>query len=451
MGDFHGLRVARGAPALSHLFFADDSLLFFKANVQEAGVIRRCLTLYEELSGQTINYHKSNICFSRNTQLADRNVVTAVFGVQQAANFGKYLGFPTFVGRNKRAVFAYIGDKVRQRIGSWNKKLLSQAGKEILLKSMTQAMPTFTMSVFLLPDTLCKDLERVMNRFWWRNGRDGRGIHWMAWDKLSKPKKFGGLGFKDLRAFNLAMLGKQGWRFLTNRPSLVARVYKARRRIGNGDATLVWGDPWLMGESTPKILSDKPEHLGEVKVSGLIDPAASTWDMPLLNELFLPDDIARICMAGDGFGVWLEALFQKVDDNHFSSMMAIIYQLWRQRNTAVWEYKLGIPRRVYAIATATIDAWRATCVLPARQHGAEAAAGHARQAAAATAAWTNEDCLQCSFDAGYVAPHLGWVFLASFCNGRTVVSLQPRTVHYQPARVLSWRKHSRARRPSPGS
>ncbi|XP_019192732.1 PREDICTED: uncharacterized protein LOC109187030 [Ipomoea nil] len=236
MGDFHGLRVARGAPALSHLFFADDSLLFFKANVQEAG-------------------------------LADRNAVTAVFEVQQAANFGKYLGLPAFVGRNKQAVFVYIGDK---------------------------AMPTFTMSVFLLPASLCKDLERFMNRFWWRNRRDGGGIHWMAWDKLSKPKKFGGLGFKDLRAFNLAMLGKQGWRFLTNPQSLVARVYKARRRIENGDATLVWGDPWLMGESTPKILSDKPEHLGEVKVSGLIDPVTSTWDMPLFTELFLPDDIARI-------------------------------------------------------------------------------------------------------------------------------------------------------------
>ncbi|XP_019190788.1 PREDICTED: uncharacterized protein LOC109185263 [Ipomoea nil] len=328
-GEVHGLRVARGALALSHLLFADDSLLFFKANVGEAQAIKRCLTDYEKLSGQTINYNKSNICFSKNTQQVERNVVATVFGVHQAHNFGKYLGLLAFVGRNKRAVFAYVEDKVRKRIGSWNKKLLSRAGKEILLKSVAQAMPTFTMSVFLLPDSLCKNLERVMNRFWWRNGRDGGGIHWLAWDKLSVPKKYGGLGFKDLRAFNVAMLGKQGWRFLTDPNSLVARIFKARyypntdflnasvgnnpsfpwrsimaaqglinrnvrRRIGNGDSTLVWGHPWLMRGSEPRILSKKPAHLGEVKVSGLIDPTSATWDTPLLNELFSAVEVEQI-------------------------------------------------------------------------------------------------------------------------------------------------------------
>ncbi|XP_019163090.1 PREDICTED: uncharacterized protein LOC109159433 [Ipomoea nil] len=172
-GDVHGLRVARGAPALSHLLFADDSLLFFKANVGEAQAVKRCLTDYEKLSGQTINYNKSNICFSRNTQQVERNLVAAQFGVHQAQNFGKYLGLPAFVGRNKQAVFAYVEDKVRQRIGSWNKKLLSRADSGDAMGGMG-------------------------------------GIHWLAWDKMSVPMKYGGLGFKDLRAFNVAMLGKQG-------------------------------------------------------------------------------------------------------------------------------------------------------------------------------------------------------------------------------------------------
>lgn len=55
-----------------------------------------------------------------------------------------------------------------------------------------------------------------------------RGIHWKAWDRPCIPKKDGGLGFKDLRAFNLAILGKQAWRFLTRPHSLVARIYKGR-------------------------------------------------------------------------------------------------------------------------------------------------------------------------------------------------------------------------------
>lgn len=79
---------------------------------------------------------------------------------------------------NKRVVFSYIEDKIKQRIGYWIKKLLTRAGKEVLLKSVAQAMPTFSMSVFLLPDSLCKTLERVMNRFWCGSGKSTeKGIH----------------------------------------------------------------------------------------------------------------------------------------------------------------------------------------------------------------------------------------------------------------------------------
>ncbi|XP_019172649.1 PREDICTED: uncharacterized protein LOC109168049 [Ipomoea nil] len=99
--------------------------------IMESSVIKQCLMRYENLSGQMVNYHKSNICFSRNTTWEDRDVVANCLGVDQAPNFGKYLGLPSFIGRNKRAVFSYVEDKIRQRIASWNKKLLSQAGKEI--------------------------------------------------------------------------------------------------------------------------------------------------------------------------------------------------------------------------------------------------------------------------------------------------------------------------------
>ncbi|XP_031106357.1 uncharacterized protein LOC116011005 [Ipomoea triloba] len=124
-----------------------NRLLFFKANVHEAGAIKHCLDVYEGMSSQAVNYHKSSICFSRNTSKSDREEVAGVLGVAQATNFGKYLGLPSFVGRNKRAAFSYIEDKIRRRICSWNKRLLSQAGKEILLKSVAQAMPTFSMRV----------------------------------------------------------------------------------------------------------------------------------------------------------------------------------------------------------------------------------------------------------------------------------------------------------------
>lgn len=67
-----------------------------------------------------------------------------------------------------------------------------------------------------------------MAEFWWKNAKEGRGIHWKSWDKLCKSKEVGGLDFKELEDFNLALLGKQVRRILTKGQSLIAKVHKAR-------------------------------------------------------------------------------------------------------------------------------------------------------------------------------------------------------------------------------
>ena len=98
-----------------------------------------------------------------------------------------------------------------------------------MIKSVLQFIPTYVMSIFQLPATLIDSIEKMMNSFWWGHGSSThRGIHWMNWEKLSAPKVYGGMGIKDLSAFNLAMLGKQGWKFITEPNSLIARIFKAR-------------------------------------------------------------------------------------------------------------------------------------------------------------------------------------------------------------------------------
>jgi hypothetical protein len=98
-----------------------------------------------------------------------------------------------------------------------------------MIKSVLQAIPSYVMSIFQLPTTLINSIEKMMNSFLWGHGKaTQRAIHWMSWEKLSAPKIHGGMGFKDLSAFNLAMLGKQGWKFITEPESLVAHIFKAR-------------------------------------------------------------------------------------------------------------------------------------------------------------------------------------------------------------------------------
>ncbi|MCI51865.1 RNA-directed DNA polymerase (Reverse transcriptase), partial [Trifolium medium] len=83
-------------------------------------------------------------------------------GVRHVLGTGIYLGLPSMIGRKKRDIFAYIKDRVWKRINSWRGRALSKAGKEVMIKSVLQAIPSYVMSVYLLPESTIKDIERMM-------------------------------------------------------------------------------------------------------------------------------------------------------------------------------------------------------------------------------------------------------------------------------------------------
>ena len=106
--------------------------------------------------------------------------------------------------------------------------LLSRVGKEILINAVAQSIPTYTMSVFQIPLKLCDELDALCAKFWWGQVGNERKIHLKSWDKLMVSKKEGGMGFLDLRAFNLVILAKQGWRMVQGNDSLLYKCFKAR-------------------------------------------------------------------------------------------------------------------------------------------------------------------------------------------------------------------------------
>jgi hypothetical protein len=96
--------------------------------------------------------------------------------------------------------------------------------KETLIKSILQAKSTYSMSCFNLSKGTCSKLISIMAKFWWSGCLDKKSMHWLAWDKIAIPKSQGGMGFRDMAAFNIALLGKQGWRLMSSPDSLLAQV-----------------------------------------------------------------------------------------------------------------------------------------------------------------------------------------------------------------------------------
>jgi len=275
-----GLRCAREHHAYPICFFADDSMLLMKAKQQEAEALRDILSLYEECSGQCINVEKSALMFSPNTEDGVKENIKNTLNIRSENWNEKYLGLPVHVGRSRRKTFACIKKNTCGRVYGWQERLLAKESKEVLVKGVAQAIPTYAMSCFDLTKTFCSELNTLLGKFWWSQQDKQNPMHWLSWDKLTQPKAMCGLGFREMHSFNIAMLSRQGWRLIQNPESLCARILKARYfpnstaleavahdgisyawrsilhgldlvkegyiwRIGDGASVNIWSDPWL--------------------------------------------------------------------------------------------------------------------------------------------------------------------------------------------------------------
>lgn len=142
-GYINGIRVYRCSPPVSHLFFADDYLLFIKRGLTAINNLQAILASFEKVSGQKINFDKSTLCCNPAIGSILRESISNSLQVRVVENLDKYLRLPTFVGQNKRLVFGSIRDKDWKKIKSQKGFQFSKAGKKVLIKAILQALPTF--------------------------------------------------------------------------------------------------------------------------------------------------------------------------------------------------------------------------------------------------------------------------------------------------------------------
>jgi hypothetical protein len=348
VGGITGVRVCRNAPSVSHLLFADDSLILMKADTNNATSLQQVLDTYCANSGQLVSLAKSSIFFSPNTNVLIKAEICEALHISTEAISDKYLGLPALVGADRSDCFEHFIERIIQRIMGWKEKQLSIGGKEILLKAIAQAIPVYAMSVFLIPKGICKRMMDAISSFWWGDDENNNKMHWLAWWKLCYPKKDGGMGFRDFHSFNLAMLAKQVWRLVTDKDSLCATVLRAKYypqgdilkagpksgssftwqsivagiatfkrgyiwRIGTGENVNIYTDPWIPSSPNRKILTPRGQAV-LTKVSELLDPISGSWDLDLLKTIFYDIDVNRILeipLTNQGFDDFITRNYNK--------------------------------------------------------------------------------------------------------------------------------------------
>ncbi|XP_062103477.1 uncharacterized protein LOC133814546 [Humulus lupulus] len=328
-----GICFGRRGVKVSHLFFVDDNIMFLNADGNGSRALKDILHRYTTASGQMVNFSKSEVCFGSKVDDKTKREIAEIFEVKTTEHFEKYLGIPGLVGRSKRETFKPIKDRIWNKIKGWKRSLFSAAGKEILIKVVVQAMPTYAMNCFRLPLNLINNIHSIAAKFWWGSTEKKRKIHWCKWEELCKRKDRGGLGFKDMELFNQAMLAKQCWRLERYPDSLVSKVLRfsyhsecnflqaklgsapsyiwrsllwgrriieagSRWRIGSREEVRIMEDKWLPRPSKFTFL-EKPDLPSGLRVIDL-RKADGEWDENFIRNIFIKEDADCILSIAPG-------------------------------------------------------------------------------------------------------------------------------------------------------
>lgn len=225
-GKWKGVRLSRNGPSLTHLFFADDMILFGEASENQLKVMMDCLNVFCRYSGQKVNYTKSSIFFSKNVSETSACALSSLIGIPKTSSLGKYLGVNSGHGRIKSSDFNDIISRIRTRLDGWKMKNLSLAGRTVLAQAVLSYIPLYGMQTTAFLAGVCLHIEKLIRSFIWGGHGDSKSISLVRWEEVVKTKHNGGLGIRCMRDMNNALLAKLGWRLINETDALWSQVIR---------------------------------------------------------------------------------------------------------------------------------------------------------------------------------------------------------------------------------
>lgn len=226
-----------GKTKLTHLSFADDLLIFSDGSLSSVQAILAVLKDFEERSGLAVSIQKTTLFAAGMTDVEVENIklqtrlTTGILPI-------RYLGVPLHTKKISLPQCAPLIQSIKAKLRSWTVKKLTYAGRLQLVTSVINGITNFWTSSFILPKAVTREIDSLCAKFLWKGDITATASAKVSWESCCLSKEEGGLGLRNLEAWNMACALKMIWLLFFAKESIWSVWFRAEILDGNID--LFW-------------------------------------------------------------------------------------------------------------------------------------------------------------------------------------------------------------------
>ncbi|XP_062100714.1 uncharacterized protein LOC133806637 [Humulus lupulus] len=328
---------------LINLCFADDLLVVCKANSSSIQIIQHSLEEFSAASVLVINKSKSRVYFGGISD-QDKAGLLNIFQLKEGEFPMTYLGLPLRPTKWKAMDCDIILKKVRQRLCVWASRNLSYAGRVQLIQSVLLGIRNYWMSIFLLPQSVLKEIDHLCRLFLWGGKGNRSKFHLTSWELVCCPKSHGGLGFKEGPLWNRLLLSKFIWAISSKQDLLWVKWVNSNGKL-------------ILSRLYQLILSSSPKPIMNSVWCSTSVPNHKFILWRVLQDVFDWLQGLRWPPIYTDWCSWLEADRKNITDQiTIAALAASVYYIWLTRNKCYFDSSCFLVSTVSSLIKTSVSA-----------------------------------------------------------------------------------------------